>query len=80
MLEWHEEAACKGLPIEIFFPDEEEDTPEDIISKLEIAMKFCEDCPVLKLCYAHGLKHEDYGIWGASTEKERRSERRRRKK
>ena len=72
------EAICDGA--ECFFPDEEEDTAETYAAKVAQAKSLCAECPVSELCREWGLSQETFGIWGGLTEKERRSENRRRRK
>lgn len=64
---WRSQAACRGLDSEIFFPD-----PDDFEAQ-EIAKAICDRCPVREACleYALGLRERE-GIWGATTERDRR--------
>lgn len=41
------------------------------------AKALCARCPVLEDCRAHGIAHEQWGIWGGLTETEREALRRR---
>lgn len=66
----YEEAACKGMPIEIFFPSD--DDSEELHDKTTFARDTCQGCPVQAECQAHALEHEEFGIWGGLTEKERK--------
>lgn len=43
------------------------------------AQKVCQQCPVVAECLAYALEHEDYGVWGGTTENERRKMRTRRR-
>ena len=64
---WRKRAACRGLDAEIFFPgtDEEVDAAE--------AKAICALCPVRQACLEHALaSREREGIWGGTTERERR--------
>jgi WhiB family transcriptional regulator, redox-sensing transcriptional regulator len=64
---WRKRAACRGLDSEIFYPD-----TEDEIDALE-AKSVCAQCPVRQPCLEHALAHrEREGIWGGTTERERR--------
>ena len=66
---WHEQAACRGLDPELFFPHRGESTAQ--------ACAVCHRCPVQLLCREHALlKPERFGIWGATSERERRRLRR----
>ncbi|MGH9044686.1 MAG: WhiB family transcriptional regulator [Acidimicrobiales bacterium] len=64
---WRKRASCRGLDAEIFFPatDDEVDAEE--------AKAICAECPVRQACLEHALAHrEREGVWGGTTERERR--------
>lgn len=64
-LTWRHKGACNGLDPSVFFPDSEEDADE--------AKAICAECPVRITCLEHALmSRERDGIWGGTTEKERR--------
>lgn len=67
--EWHRRAACRGpdVPVDIFYPERGE--------SLKHARDLCAVCPVRPQCHDAGLR-EKYGIWGGSSERERRRLRR----
>jgi WhiB family transcriptional regulator, redox-sensing transcriptional regulator len=68
--EWHKRAACKGATHLFFSYDEE------IVAH---ARQICEDCPVRHECLLTGLADRNlYGVWGGTTDAERRRFRRRR--
>jgi len=74
--QWHERAACRGHSVEVFFSED----PEDVRAALEL----CQQCPVQQPCYEQAMAdREHFGVWGGSTERERRrvfrAERRRRR-
>ena len=66
---WREEALCKGVSTELFFPSRGE-----IVSK-ELK-QMCLDCPVNNECLDHALRHEHYGFWAGTSEEQRISIRR----
>ncbi len=67
---WREDAACRGLDTDIFFPDTQEDAEE--------AKAICAICPVREECLEYALAtRQDDGVWGGMTETERRRLRRR---
>ncbi|HEX6597167.1 MAG TPA: WhiB family transcriptional regulator [Acidimicrobiales bacterium] len=69
---WRQEAACRGLETDIFFPLTEEEAAE--------AKAVCATCPVRDLCLEYALiTRQDDGVWGGLTETERRRVRRRRR-
>ena len=62
---WRERGACKGLDPQIFYPetDEEADT----------AKRVCAQCHVQTACLEYALQfREREGVWGGTTERERR--------
>lgn len=68
---WRESAACHGADPDLFFPLTEAG-PQTTEARL-----ICHACPVCSTCLAWSLKHGvTDGIWGGSTEVERRRLRR----
>ena len=64
-LTWRQHGACNGLDPSIFFPDSEEASDE--------AKSICSECMVRVSCLEHALaRREKDGVWGGTTEKERR--------
>lgn len=73
---WRSQAACKGLPNELFFPEQ-----GDSQRRTRAAKKVCWVCPVREQCLDYALETGSrWGIWGGMTEKERRNARRRRRR
>ncbi|HTX63543.1 MAG TPA: WhiB family transcriptional regulator [Acidimicrobiales bacterium] len=73
---WRKRAACRGIDVEIFFPETEDDAESEAAAKA-----VCEMCPVRQACLEHALAHrEREGIWGGATERERRRILRQRRK
>lgn len=61
---WQEEAACKTLPLEMFFPPAEQEA--------ETAKTVCSGCTVREPCLEAALAAgERFGIWGGLTSDER---------
>lgn len=60
---------CKGMPVDWFFPLPKQTTltPEN-----KLALKACSECDVRKECLDYALKYEHFGIWGGTTEHDRR--------
>lgn len=54
---------CLGFPTEWFFGDDE-------------GKKVCRGCPVKDQCLEYALEHGELGIWGGTSERERRRLRR----
>ena len=62
---WNDQAACRGLDPEIFYPVSEEEAAQ--------AKAVCGQCAVQQACLEHALRsRERDGGWGGATEKERR--------
>ena len=69
---WHKDAACLDADPEIFFPERGGSSKE--------ARSYCERCPVVEECLSYALEnHEEYGIWGNTSDRERRGLRRQRR-
>ncbi|MBV8161486.1 MAG: WhiB family transcriptional regulator [Acidimicrobiia bacterium] len=71
-LAWQRGAACRGLGEEsqaIFFPAKGESTAE--------ARAICERCPVADQCLDFALANHCIGVWGGTSERQRRRMRRR---
>ena len=62
---WQERAACYGLDPEVFFPTTEEEAG--------LALSHCRICRVKEMCLAWAVQNgERYGVWGGTTEQQRR--------
>jgi WhiB family redox-sensing transcriptional regulator len=71
--DWRARAACAGYPNTLFFPTS--DTVEE--SSIEKAKGVCGVCPVIDNCLQYALEtNQRSGIWGGTSEKERKSLRR----
>jgi WhiB family redox-sensing transcriptional regulator len=71
--EWQRNAACKGPRAELFFAPTVPERKEDRISREREAKAICGSCPVLSDCLSYALRiREAHGIWGGTTELERR--------
>ena len=67
-MKWTDRAACRGMDTMLFFPAEDERSPDR--KKREVLAKaVCATCNVRPACLIAG-KGED-GIWGGQTESER---------
>jgi len=72
---WRKRAACRGVDVEIFFPENDDD------AEVEAAKAVCQLCPVRQACLEHALSYREHeGIWGGATERERRRILRQRRK
>lgn len=62
---WREHGACRGVDPNIFFPERGESCVE--------AKAICAGCPVRGECLDYALDlGEKFGIWGGTSERERR--------
>jgi WhiB family redox-sensing transcriptional regulator len=63
--EWREEALCRQVDPEMFFPEKGGSTAD--------AKLICGRCEVRPECLAYALEHEQRsGVWGGLSERERR--------
>lgn len=73
-LEWQLRARCRGLPVEMYFASEHDTGTTQQRALHEQAKHGCPSCQVRQAYLEHALKHpEKYGIWGATTSRERRT-------
>jgi len=71
---WYLRGACRGLESSIFYPDPAEEA--DVARALAV----CDRCEVRSDCLDHALfRREPTGIWGGTTERDRRRILRRRR-
>ena len=62
--------ACREADPDLFFPENTKDrTMFEAISK---AKSICYQCPVVDLCLEYALRSDPYGVWGATTEADRK--------
>jgi WhiB family redox-sensing transcriptional regulator len=72
---WRDDGACRQEDPELFFPI---GTTGAAAVQIEKAQAVCRRCPVTQTCLSWALETgQDAGVWGGSTEEERRSLRRR---
>ena len=63
---WRQQAACRGIDLEVFFPERGESA--------EPARQVCAACPVRRPCLDYAIINRiTHGIWGGLTERERRA-------
>jgi WhiB family transcriptional regulator, redox-sensing transcriptional regulator len=68
---WHADAACRGRGTAVFFPGRGQNTA------CANAKAVCAGCPVRDECLDAALTHGELaGIWGGTSERERRRLRR----
>lgn len=70
--EWKSEARCFGLPVDMFYGDDEEE--EGAAFDPREAQRVCKNCPVKVECLAAGLSNSsEAGVWGGTTVSARRT-------
>lgn len=63
--DWMAQGNCAAKPPSLFFPS-------DGVG-VEVAKRVCADCPVKSLCLEYALDNRiDHGVWGGTSERERR--------
>lgn len=68
---WILEAACRGTNPNLFFP------PRGSNTQMTNAKQICSTCPVRPECLQYALdNHCTHGVWGGTSERERRRIRR----
>ena len=72
--EWWEEASCRYVDTEVFFPPNYAD-PRTVA----VAVRICDGCPVREVCLTDALAHPEvadrHGIFGGLTPRQRRRRR-----
>lgn len=72
--DWRENSACRDTDPDLFFPV---GTTGPAIEQIENAKAVCRVCDVQKSCLDYALStNQDSGIWGGTSEEERRALRR----
>ena len=69
-MEWMGDGACVGQPLDLFFPD------KDNTAQQREAKAWCALCPVVLECLTFALRHGQAGVWGNTTDAERKRIRR----
>ena len=62
---WMRNGNCRDESPSLFFPSDG--------SGVEVARRLCETCPVKEPCLEYALRNRiDHGVWGGTSERERR--------
>jgi WhiB family redox-sensing transcriptional regulator len=61
---WVSDALCAERDPEVFYPEKGE--------RSEPAIAICRQCPVRRACLDYALDHNEYGVWGGTSETQRR--------
>lgn len=74
---WARRAKCRDHPSpDLWFPTTDNGGPGYSDNRAAIAI--CDDCPVQRDCLEYAIDHEEHGVWGGTSERERRRIRRQR--
>jgi WhiB family transcriptional regulator, redox-sensing transcriptional regulator len=69
---WRDDAQCRFADLDLFFPNSTVG-----IEEIQAAKELCQSCPVQSPCLDYALvTNQENGIWGGTTEGERRRLRR----
>lgn len=60
---WMADALCAQTDPEVFFPE--------LGGSAREAKKVCAQCPVLARCRSYALEHQEKGIWGGTSDRDR---------
>ncbi len=71
-MDWRDYAACRDVDPDLFFPL---GTSGASLFQIEEAKQICRTCPVCGPCLRWALESGDDGVWGGTTEDERRQHR-----
>jgi hypothetical protein len=63
---------CVTEDPDLFFPESQ----KEYVVKVPLAKKICEGCPIVLSCFSTAYTNEYPGIWGGTTERERKDFRR----
>ena len=72
--DWRDHAACREMDPDLFFPI---GTAGESLVQIDEAREVCRTCPVCGPCLRWALDSGSAGVWGGTTEDERRTLRRR---
>lgn len=73
---WRNDAACRDTDPDLFFPV---GTTGPAIDQIRSAKQVCSECLVREPCLEYALQsNQDSGVWGGTSEEERRAIRRQR--
>jgi len=70
--DWRNYAACRDVDPDLFFPL---GTSGASLLQIEEAKQICRTCSVCALCLRWALDSGDAGVWGGTTDDERRTHR-----
>lgn len=65
---WMREAACRHADPALFFPER----TDNVAAAVAGARVICGSCPVSGECLRWAVDNDESGVWGGTTERERR--------
>lgn len=68
---WTSKGNCVGIDVNIFYLDDKARGDEKKAQE-QAAKKICVGCPVINECLESALAHNELGVWGGTTEDERK--------
>ena len=71
--DWRDQAACREMDPDLFFPI---GTAGESLIQIDAARQVCRTCPACEPCLRWALNSGSAGVWGGTTEDERRTLRR----
>ncbi|MDF3307547.1 WhiB family transcriptional regulator [Rhodococcus sp. T2V] len=69
---WQERARCRSMDTEFFFSGDGEARGARA-RREQAAKQICLACPVRHECRSHAIATGEYGVWGATSENDRRT-------
>ena len=71
--DWHGRAACRGRRVAVFYPPDTGEQHDERRWREAKAKAICEQCAVVGRCLEFAVaRREPHGIWGGTSETERR--------
>jgi len=71
--DWHGRAACRGPQAAVFYPPDTGEQRDERRWREAQAKAICEQCAVVGRCLEFAVaRRETHGIWGGTSETERR--------
>jgi WhiB family redox-sensing transcriptional regulator len=74
---WRQRAACRDMDADLFFPV---GSTGPALARAERAIGVCRTCPVAPSCLEWALAIGEVGVWGGTTDDERKTLKRRRQR
>ena len=68
--EWRDDATCRDLDPDLFFPI---GVTGMAVEQIDAAKEYCVNCAAQRECLEFAITtNQEYGVWGGTTEDERR--------